>query len=257
MTIARPGTLAVAGVDGCRNGWVVAFNPGDGRPITVRVMAHFADIITAPEHPAVIAIDMPIGLPDRITGAGRGPEQAVRALLGPRRSSVFSIPSRDAVHVADYAACCALARATSDPSRAVSRQGFNIFPRIIEVDAVLRDNPDAAARTREVHPEVAFLAMNGGIPLPLAKKGKGDPHSKGGSPGTGADLRRKLLVAHGIPGDVVAAPPPRGAAVDDYLDALAALVLAFHIAQGNGISYPAKPETDRFGLPIAIWSFKA
>jgi threonine dehydratase len=251
MATARVGNTTVAGVDGCSNGWVVAFRKGRAGAITVRVMAHFADIVTAPECPAVIAIDMPIGLPDHIGGAGRGPEQAVRPMLGPRKSSVFSIPSRDAVHAADYAACCALARATSDPPRAVSRQGFNIFPRIIEVDAVLRSNTDAVKRTYEVHPEVAFLAMNGGEPLLLAKKSKGEPM------GTGADLRRKLLVAHGIPAHMAAAAPPSGAAVDDYLDALAALVVAEHIAQGNGISYPAEPAKDRFGLPIAIWSFKA
>ena len=53
----------------------------------------FAEILNAPECPPVIAVDMPIGLPDRIDGPGRPAEQAVRPLLGQRQSSVFSIPS--------------------------------------------------------------------------------------------------------------------------------------------------------------------
>ena len=46
---------------------------------------------------AAIAIDMPIGLPDRIDGSGRAAERAVRPLLGARQSSVFTIPARAAI----------------------------------------------------------------------------------------------------------------------------------------------------------------
>jgi predicted RNase H-like nuclease len=66
---------------------------------------------------AVIAVDMPIGLPDRIRGAGRGPEQAIRPLLGPRQSSVFSIPARAAVEAETYGEACARALETSDPPK--------------------------------------------------------------------------------------------------------------------------------------------
>jgi predicted RNase H-like nuclease len=86
--LSRDGWLA--GVDGCRAGWVAAFvRPGSGEggdEARVRVVARFAEVAAAPEAPAVIAVDMPIGLPERIGRDGRGPERAVRPLLGQRQS---------------------------------------------------------------------------------------------------------------------------------------------------------------------------
>jgi predicted RNase H-like nuclease len=62
----------------------------DPRSIRVSVVPALADIVDAPEQPAIIAVDMPIGLPDRTQGSGRLPEQLIRPLLGQRQSSVFS-----------------------------------------------------------------------------------------------------------------------------------------------------------------------
>jgi predicted RNase H-like nuclease len=47
---------------------------------------------------------MPISLPDRIGPDGRGPERAIRPLLGARRSSVFAVPPRAAIYAADFGA---------------------------------------------------------------------------------------------------------------------------------------------------------
>ncbi len=72
---------------------------------------------------AAIAVDMPIGLPDRIEGSGRAAERAVRPLLGPRQSSVFTIPARAAIEATDYAsACAALWRARIRRARWQSRR---------------------------------------------------------------------------------------------------------------------------------------
>ena len=84
---------------------------------------------------------MPIGLPPRAGPGGRGPENAVRPLLGQRQSSVFSVPSRGAIAATDYRQACRVALATSDPPRKVSKQLFMIAPKIREVDAVLRAMP--------------------------------------------------------------------------------------------------------------------
>src|SRR5215470_12586419 len=86
----------VAGVDGCRTGWVAAFTRDDPREARIRTVPRFADVAAAPEAPAVIAIDMPIGLPERAGRGGRTAENAVRPLLGARQSSVFSVPARAA-----------------------------------------------------------------------------------------------------------------------------------------------------------------
>ncbi len=239
----------IAGVDGCKAGWIAVLLDMSGQEAPFfRVFTRWSDLLAGPPVPALIAVDMPIGLPDRITGSGRGPEQAVRALLGERQSSVFSIPSRGAVHAADYSEVCRLALATSEPPRKVSKQGFHLFPRIREIDVLLRKAPDWRERIFETHPELAFRTIRG-APLVHPKKIKGVVNP------AGMAERRALLLAAGLPVEIVHTKPPRGAAADDALDALAALVVARHIAAGRGKPFPDPPGRDSHGLPIAIWSF--
>src|SRR5919206_188077 len=99
----------LAGVDGCPGGWMTAWVRPSGEEVRLRVVAGFAAIATAAEAPAVIAVDMPIGLPAHIGPAGRGPERAVRPLLGERQSSVFPVPSRDAIYAPTYLDACRIA----------------------------------------------------------------------------------------------------------------------------------------------------
>lgn len=241
----------VAGVDGCRAGWVAAFARTDrAEAPRLRTTASVREIVDAPERPAVVAIDMPLGLPERIDGPGRLPEQQVRGLLGGRQSSVFSIPARRAVFAETYAEACRIAAAASSPPRKVSRQGFMLFPKIRELDLLLRARPELVERIYEVHPEVAFWSMNGGCSLDEPKKVKGRPY------GPGLALRRRLLLRAGLPEDLVGREAPPGAAPDDVLDALAGLVVALKIAQGQGRSFPESPERDAHGLPVAIWIFR-
>ena len=233
----------LAGADGCRAGWMVAFvRPGDGE-VCARVVPRFAEIASAPEAPAVIAVDMPIGLPTRIGPVGRGPERAVRALLGGRQSSVFPVPSREAIYAATYLDACRVALSTSDPPRSVQKQLFLIAPRIREVDEALRADAALAARVFEVHPELAFWRLNGDRPLALPKKVK-----------PGLVLRRRLLTAAGFPRAVVEAPPPKGAGPDDLLDALACAAIARRIHAGVARPFPEVPQRDEYGLPMAIWA---
>jgi threonine dehydratase len=137
----------VAGADGCRGGWIVAFASASHNSIgisdilSVRVLTKFADIFAAPEQPRLVAVDIPIGLPGHIGPQGRGPERAVRPLLGARQSSVFAVPSRGAVYAPDFNAACRLALETSDPPKKVSKQLFMIAPKIREVDETLRNTP--------------------------------------------------------------------------------------------------------------------
>lgn len=241
----------IAGVDGCRTGWVVAlakrYDIGQPR---VHVVTRFTDIFGLVPDLVIVAVDMPIGLPEFIEGPGRAPERLVRPLLGQRQSSVFSIPARAAVYAPDYAGACAEAAARSEPSRKVSKQGFMIFPKIREIDTALRADPALAGCVFESHPEVAFVAMNGGAPLPDPKKIKGKPWAHGMS------LRRRLLADAGVGANALAMTPPRGAAEDDLLDALACLVTAKALADGTARSWPSPPMRDAHDLPIAIWAPK-
>ena len=203
-------------------------------------------------------MDMPIGLPEHTGPKGRTPERLVRPCLGKRQSSVFSIPSRSAVYAGvdpnepderkRYLRACDIARATSAESRAVAKQGFHIFPKIVEIDLLLQRHRELVDRVFEVHPEVAFCQMNGSKPVSEPKKVKG----KAWQPGI--KLRALLLAKAGIPLHVIDMPLPKLVGRDDWVDALAALVVARQLARGEAISYPSPPEIDNLGIPIAIWA---
>jgi predicted RNase H-like nuclease len=247
----------VAGVDGCKAGWVAVVRvPGKGP--TVAIWSRIEDLADALPPDATIVVDMPIGLPDFIHGSGRGPEITVRPLLGPRQSSVFSIPSRAAVYAEPapfssldewYAAhrrASAVARATSDPPRGISIQAFGIFSKIREVDEVLRRRPELRTRVVESHPEVAFWRLNGEQAMSLPKKIKNRVNP------AGMEERRALLARCGLDRPFLHQPPPRGATDDDFLDACAMLLIAERIAKGIARPFPDPPLVDAFGIPIAI-----
>jgi predicted RNase H-like nuclease len=238
----------LAGVDGCGGGWIAAFVRPSGGDGAVAVFPRFADVLAAVRRPAIVAVDIPIGLPERTGHGGREAENAVRPLLGARQSSVFSVPSRAAIEAADYAAACAAALATSEPPRKVSKQLFNIAPKIREVDAVLRADRAAAARVYEVHPELAFWRLNGERALTEPKKVKSRPYAPG------LALRRQLLQAAGLPAELIAAAAPKGAGADDLVDALACAAIARRIHAGLARPFPDPPPRDDFGLPMAIWA---
>jgi len=238
----------LVGVDGCRGGWVAVFVRPAGAEFRLRVMPRFAEVLAAPEAPAVVAVDMPIGLPARAGYGGRAAENAVRPLLGGRQSAVFSVPSRTAIAAEDYREACRIALTTSDPPRKVSKQLHMIAPKIREVDHALRADAAAAARVFEVHPEVAFWRLNGERALDEPKKKvRGKPYAPG------LDVRRRLLSRAGLPADV-SLEPPTGAGADDVLDALACAAIAQRIRAGTARPFPDPPERDEFGLAMAIWA---
>lgn len=249
----------VAGADGCKAGWVaVLVRPGE-LP-SVRICRRFAELVDALPGDAIIAVDMPIGLPAFTHHGGRGPEVLVRKLLGERQSSVFSIPSRAALYAdtsefttveAWYAAhrrASDVARATSVPPRGVSIQAFGIFSKIRELDELLRARPELRDRVLESHPEVAFWRLNGGQSMRLPKKIKGRVNP------AGMQERRVLLAGCGLDRSFLDASPPLGAADDDFLDAVAVMLVAARHARGEAKPFPDPPGRDEYGLPVAIWA---
>lgn len=241
--------LRVAGIDGCRLGWIAVlreYTAQDAPPRhTLLQFPRFAELLADPGI-SVLAVDMPIGLPERAGPGGRGPERCVRPLLGERQSSVFSVPARAAVFCEDYGAACAAALATSDPPRKVSRQAFHLFPKIREIDTVM--TPALEARVFEVHPELAFWRLNGERAMSLPKKVK----SAASMPGL--EERIALLCRYGYDEAFLRQRPPRGAGRDDLIDACVNAVIAERIAQGRATPFPGAPERDARGLRMAIWA---
>lgn len=240
----------VAGIDGCRGGWLAVTVPAcDLTLARIELFETFAAALSALPTDTFIAIDIPIGLPERVVGAGRRCDRDVRAVLGPRRSSVFTLPSRSAVFTVDYQSACAVAAATSDPPRKVSKQAFFLFDKVREVDAAM--TPDLQRRVVECHPEAAFWVLNDQQPLAEPKKQSGRPHAPG------IELRRGLLTRAGFnPGLLDACPfKTSQATIDDLLDAAANAMAAARIAAGYGIVFPANSaDRDGRGLAMQIWA---
>lgn len=237
----------VAGVDGCPGGWIIV--SGEGSSMRADVFRSFAALIAALPDNATIAVDMPIGLPE--TGT-RAAERAARAHLGARQSSLFSIPPREAVYAEDYRESCARSLERSDPPRKVSRQAFGLFPKIRELDTVLRGEPELRERVIESHPELAFAMLNGGpggpsaMTLPKKIKSRVNPE--------GMAERQALLVRCGLPENFVSLRAPRGAKDNDFIDACAMFLIARRYTHGEARAHPAHAEHDAHGLRMTIWA---
>ena len=244
----------LAGVDGCPRGWIAAFVRPSGEVGRVKVFKHFIEILEQIEHPSLVVVDIPIGLPKYSPPKGRLAEGEIRPLIGARRSSVFRVPSRSAVYVGEdatsipndakrYKKARGIARKTSIDRKAFSKQGFYLFPKIVEVDKLLRANRQFVRRVYETHPEVAFWRLNDERELKHNKKSA-----------AGIKLRKKILIEADVTLEGVKSQPPPGAKVDDLLDALACAVIAIRIRSKKAKPFPNPPPCDAYGLRMAIWA---
>ncbi len=152
--------MKVAGLDGCRGGWVmvVAVVDGGGGATVERVerileLEALAARLEAGELGAV-GIDIPIGLPP--TGRRRCDVEA-RRMVGPRRSSVFPAPVRGVLGATTHADATRRSRAVSGTG--LSRQAFSLLPKVREADGFV--TPQRQRHVFEVHPEVSFTAIAG------------------------------------------------------------------------------------------------
>jgi predicted RNase H-like nuclease len=147
----------VAGVDGCKAGWVwfKLYDSGE----TETALVDLVDIIRrCPNGLRALAIDIPIGLPDKL----RACDKAARRLLGhPRGSSIFTPPRRETLSASNHVDACRINEALT--GKRISRQAWSIAPKIKEVDDVIM--PAYQAWVFEVHPEVCFWHLAGGNPM--------------------------------------------------------------------------------------------
>ena len=229
----------VAGLDGCAGGWLCLWGEAEGGPVYGRILCRLAELAELVPAPAVVGADIPIGL----SAAGpRACDRAARRFLGRGRgSSVFPAPIRPMLAAGSYAEACAVGQRTD--GRKLSRQTWNILPKIREMDDFLAADPARAGWVREVHPEVSFAAWNGGTPMAHNKK-----------TAAGAAERRALIEAGfgDAPATVAAALPAEAYVQDDLLDAFAVLWSARRIATGAAFRLPEVPASDERGLAMEI-----
>ena len=232
----------IAGVDGCKGGWIVVFRNLHTGALTVRVEKSFAAVLAAAEQPSVVAVDIPIGLPAAAEPGGRSCDSEARALLGKvRASSVFPCPVRAVLAATSYPDALTAQRASSAHAIGLSKQAWAIVPKIADVDQHM--TPALQQQVIEIHPELCFYEMAG--KAMSVKK----------SDSAGQEERIHQLELHGfadlrsrLPG--FARP---GAKTDDILDSLAALWTAERHAAGRSKQLPAIPPLDSRGLRMEMW----
>jgi predicted RNase H-like nuclease len=178
----------------------------------------------------IIAVDMPIGLPD---ATPRLSESEARRYLSPRGSTIFPTPVRACLAASDYRHACDLSQVARGVK--ISRQSWNILPKIAELDLAV--TPEHSDRVIEAHPECSFQAMNHDRPL-VSKH-------------TAAGVRHRMqLVGETFGIEPMSLGPAK---IDDVLDAYALLWTAERFARGAHRTFPAdRVETDSRGLPMRI-----
>ncbi|CAM2067864.1 DUF429 domain-containing protein [Sulfidibacter corallicola] len=227
----------VAGVDGCRAGWLAAFVCFEAERAVAwdaRILANVAQVLEDPREPKFVAVDIPIGLLSEHVAGGRECDRGTRKAIGARRSSVFPPPVRSLLGATHF---------DEVRGKGLSIQGFGLLPKIAEVDAWI--TPELQERVFESHPEMAFTRLLGS---PMQ-------HYKLKAPGK--QERREALVAV-YPGfeDWLAywRVPRSQAGLDDLLDAMVLSWTAWRRFKGIAVSIPERPPRDERGLEMAIWS---
>ena len=227
----------VLGVDACKAGWVGVLLGTDGRAqVSVgRTIAELVELVRETCEPAVVAIDIPVGLPD--AGGRLADAEARRELVG-RGSTLFSTLTRSAYEAETYEAARAANLAATSDRTSASAQAYALRAKILDVDAWVRSRPGPVVV--EVHPELSFARMTG-APLASSKKDA-----------EGARARREALAVQGITAPAFF----RGAGFgeDDLLDACAAAWSAVRHSRGVAESFPETPEVFSDGIPAAIWA---
>lgn len=183
---------------------------------------------------AVVAIDIPIGLPD---ARPRRADLAAKALLGARQHSVFLTPVRAALLSATHAGATAVAKARTGAG--ISQQVFALRSKIFEVEQWIVTA--GGGRAYEVHPEVSFAELLGHPAVATKKTWHGMVERRQAL----TDARIELEGVDPIVGSAVA--------VDDLLDAAVVAWSALRLARGVARSLPDPPETNARGEAMAIW----
>ncbi len=210
----------VAGVDGCPGGWAVVraqLVEGTLQNLTTEKVDSVSDLVhqLRSGELAALAIDMPIGI---LNTHPRPADVAARALLGPRRSSVFPTPLRVTLEAADYGQACELSRERC--GKALSKQAWHLLPKIRELDRLIQ--PSDQSRVVEAHPECGFVVLAGGRPL---------EHPKAKS--AGRQVRLQLLRAHLGDTETEAVSSSRVAPLVDLIDAAVLAITAARVAAGT------------------------
>ncbi|MEQ1863724.1 MAG: DUF429 domain-containing protein [Micropepsaceae bacterium] len=227
-------TQRIAGIDGCRSGWLIVEADSDLSKAELRFASNWNNVNCDAK---IIAVDMPIGISRR---GVRQCEVAARKLLSPYAARVFKSLSRGALKFAQSEWKMANQWSKDQGYGGISKQIWNIRSKIKEIDRAI--TPADQARIYEAHPELAFARINDGKPLD-------SKHTQ-----DGLRARKRLLVREGFTNldGWLQDLRGNGAKPDDLFDACALTLTARNILQGRANHLPEVAERDSRNLRMSI-----
>lgn len=165
--------MTFIGIDGTPGGWITvaednhslvpAWIPEEG-------ITGFLDKIIGNKQ-VQVGIDIPIGLPDASCPLNRACDVTARSLLQWKSSSIFAPPCREALHALKEGYPAASRANQEVMGKKLSKQSFFIAGKMKTIDDWIQ--PAYQQQVHEIHPELAFTQLNGGVPL-LFKKNQGN-----------------------------------------------------------------------------------
>ena len=145
------------GVDGCKDGWIAAIY--DRGSFEIKKYSSVDELVEANKNYNELLIDMVIGLQSNKDEVR--PDNAARALIPGRTSTIFAVPARQAVYAETRAAIREANKSALDKD--LPAQAIAIIPKMRELDEFLQENPAHKNRLKESHPEVCFSRLNGSV----------------------------------------------------------------------------------------------
>jgi predicted RNase H-like nuclease len=229
----------ISGVDGCSWGWLAVTKELPTGRISWDVHTSTESLFAEHWAAKVIAIDIPIGLPER---GARMCDLKARQLLGRQRGdTIFAAPTRPQLSTDD--ADGAQPASGGAQGRKRSWHALRVLKRITQVDTILRKMPGLREIVHEIHPEVSFFFLGGGRPT---------RHSKETAVGR-AERESLLTAAFGrAVVDALTICFYTQTTVDDVFDAFAALWTAERIRKKAHLTLPPAPPLDTAGLRMEI-----
>lgn len=227
------------GVDSCRNGWfVVAINVSLNWE--VGVFEDFSKVVSKYSSFDNLLIDIPIGLPNQ---GSRSCDILTRGKLGRRGTSVFTVPCRRAIYSGSYEEACRINLEIN--GKKLSKQTWNIVPKIKQLEKFLVSNTYYLNKIRESHPEICFYALSNNKPMQNSKK-------------TEDGIKERLnLMKNIFPKTEILFKHSKQkfnrseVTKDDIVDALILAISASNLTRGLA-SIPETPPKDEFGIEMEI-----
>lgn len=227
------------GIDGCRGGWVAAILKDRLELIFSETLEELREAVASS---ALTLIDMPMGLKSEGEGERRCDVEA-RRFLKRRKMSIFPVPCRQSVYSESYREANEINREIL--GRGLSKQSYNLFPKIREVDRFITRDMKILENIVEGHPEISFARIGGGE-MKFNKRSQEGFQER-------MEVIQKLLPGIASTVEEFMKKYRRSlVARDDILDAVILALAA--TTEGKGyLIVPDMPPADSHGIPMKIF----